>query len=398
MKFIRYGSLSPQKAKHWSIDAGEMPAPRGIYAFPYGYLDYWYIWQGRGSDDNPRVQYLKDEAGHRLCYDELFKETSHEISPFFMKFNKTRQDMLLERIEQEEPGLPWGVKIRRCGWEMLKSPLALYLKRKYHLKAQDEIFDEPRKSWLMVLDDPDKPPRLTHNPYDETLSSEQLEAIPLDQKLHFLKGEDGKRIPATDLICPHTLWGPERYWDDFKPLAWDDVNVEDFLIEQTHKTVDSPFKRAYEKIQVLSDQNKYHESKVLERKVLEDWLASKRLRLEQLCPWPVYPEGRRKWAVIYKKPHIFEYSGCLWHHLREHVRHGEILRIVDDWCYTTIGAYEDALRHAEPMLFDRHLGVSQKNNWQGGLDNPGYSNAHVPKDCDLFEVFIDSKLVEKKQN
>ena len=398
MKFIRYGSLAPQKAKHWSIDAGRMPAPQGIYAFPYGYLDYWYIWQGRGSDGNPRVQYMKDESGHRLCYDELFKKPFQHSSSFSYAEKKQRQDKLLERIEEEEPGLPRYIKMRRMNWRMLKSRYSSYLKSKYHLKEQDDIFNEPRKSWLMVMDDPDKPPRLTQDPYDDALTAEQVEAIPLDQKLHFLKGEDGKRIHATDFLYGDALWGPERYWDDFEPIAWDDVYVNGFLSEQTHKTVDSPFTRAYAKIQDLKDQDKYHESEALGRKVLTDWLAEKGLRLEQLCPWPVYPEGRREWAVIYSKPHIFEYSGCLWHHLREHVKHGEILRIVDSWCYTTIGAYEDALRAAEPMLYDRHLGVSKKDSWHGGLENPGYRNGHVPNDIELFEVFIDGKLVEKKQN
>ena len=63
MKFCRYGSLDPQKAVRWRCDLPGPPARYGIYALPYGYLDYYYIWNGRGCDASPRVQYLKDERG-----------------------------------------------------------------------------------------------------------------------------------------------------------------------------------------------------------------------------------------------------------------------------------------------------------------------------------------------
>lgn len=397
MKFIRYGSLALQKARHWSIDA-PMPAPKGIYAFPYGYLDYFYIWKGRGCDSNPRVQYLKDKTGRRLFYNELFG-TPFQCGPSFSyEAFKQAFDEISARIEEENPQLPYSAIYRKRMWSMLKPSWAAYLQKAYHIKEMEDILSEPRKSWLMVMDNPDKPPRLLHNPYDPDLSEEQLETIPLDQKLHFLKGEDGKRIPVDNLIRPP--WEPKRYWDDFQPLAWDDFKAEDFLREQSKHTSDSSLKGLPDMIDKLEEQDKYRESEALVHKGLRDWLARKGLRLEQLCPWPVYPDVRREWAVVYKTPHIFEYSGCIWHHLQTLVRHGEILRIVGDWCYTTISAYEDALRRAEPMLYARHLKASQKNNWHGGLENQLYWNAHVPSHYITggFEVFIDSKLVEKKQN
>ena len=399
MKFIRYGSLALQKAKHWSIDA-PMPAPKGIYAFPYGYLDYFYIYQGRGCDSNPRVQYLKDKTGRRLFFDEL-----HE-TPFQCGASLS-QDALYQafaeitaRVEEENPQLSPTAKDRKRRWGMFKPFWAAYLKKAYHIKEAEDILSESRKSWLMVMDNPDKPPRLLHNPYDTGLSDEQLETIPLDQKLHFLKDDDGNRLLVDHIIWPP--WEPRRYWDDFQPLTWDDFEVEDFLQRMSKQAADSPIKGAYDRIFDLKLQDKYQESEDFAHKVFVDWLASKGLRLEQLCPWPVYPDARREWAVIYKKPHIFEYSGCIWHHLQKLVKHGEILRIVGDWCYTTIGTYEDALRSAEPMLYARHRKASQKNNWYGGIENPRYWNSHTPSkwgdDFTSFEVFIDSKLVEKKQN
>ena len=399
MKFIRYGSLALQKAKHWSIEA-PMPAPKGIYAFPYGYLDYLYIRQGRGCDSNPRVQYLKDNTGRRLFFNELF-ETPFQCGASFSSDAFCQElDENTARIKEENPLLPYSAIERKCMWSMFKPLWAAYLKKAYHIKETEDILFESRKSWLMVMDNPDKPPRLLHNPYAPDLSDEQLETIPLDQKLHFLKDDDGKRIPVDHIIWPP--WEPKRYWDDFHPLTWEDFEVEDFLQKMSYQTSDSPLKSAYDKIFALKLQDKYRESEVLAQKVFVEWLAGKGLRLEQLCPWPVYPDVRREWAVIYKKPHIFEYSGCIWHHLQKLVKHGEIICIMGNWCYTTISAYEDALRRAEPMLYARHLKASHEKNWHGGLENLRYWNMHTPSnwgdDITSFEVFIDSKLVEKKQN
>ena len=393
MKFIRYGSLAPQSAVRWEIDRASMPVRRGIYAFPLGYLDYFYIWSGRGCDANPRVRYLKDESGRRLFYDELF-DTPFQEAHFDVESYSNAYDELRARIDREEPDITPMVRERKIYWGKLKPEWATYLKKQYHLKNAHDIMREYRKSWMMVMDNPDRPPRLTHDPSDPKLTPEQVEAIPLDQKLHFLKGEDGKRVFANDLILIND-WTLDRYWGDFRPLSWDELRFRDFMSENSKRMVNSRFKHVLHKIYASM---RIKEQEQLEHDAFTQWLGSQGIRLEQLCPWPVYPEERRKWAVTYAKPHQFEYSGCLWHHLREFVKRGEILRIVDDWCYTTIGAYEDALRKAGPMLFERSQASGDKRNitWHGWLENAIYYNKHIPR-AGYFEVFIDSKLVERKK-
>ncbi len=392
MKFIRYGSLAPQSAVRWEIDRASMPVRRGIYAFPCGYLDYFYIWSGRGCDANPRVRYLKDESGRRLFYDELL-DTPFQAGRTSIEYYNAYNE-LYDRIKAEEPDLTSIARNRKLHWRQFKPEWADYLKRTNHIKDLDDIKSEPRKSWMMVMGNPDRPPHLTHDPFDPNLTPEQVEAISLDRKLHFLKGEDGKRVFANDLILRNE-WTLERYWGDFRPLSWNELRFKDFMSENSKRMVDSRFKRVVHKIYAsMRDEEKEQ----LEYDALTQWLGSQGIRLEQLCPWPVYPEGRCNWAVIYAKPHQFEYSGCLWHHLREFVKRGEILRIVDNWCYTTIGAYEDALRKAGPMLFERSQASGDRRNvaWHGWLENTIYYNKHVPR-AGYFEVFIDSKLVERKK-
>ena len=371
MKFIRYGTLSPQKAKRWSADGEAMPAPRGIYAFPFGYLNYDYILEGKASDAQPRVQYVKDESGRRLLMSEL-----------------------MSRLAKEDPQYEDFTRMDRERWQEVTSPLALHLRKTYRLESIADIFGEERKSWVMVMDDPKHPPRLTHNPHDPTLTPEQVEAIPLDQKLHFLKGEDGKKIPTENFFSIWT-WKPYRFWDDFRPASWDEVFASKFLNSQTIRVVDSPFCRALRHIEEQS--LSLHDDEAAKCKIIRDWLARQGLSLERLCPWPVYPNRRWSWAVVFKEPHTFEYSGCLWHKLRETLPPGEIIRSVGDWCYTTIGAYEKALKAADPMLYARHKGNSQKDHWHGGLENLGWRNKVPNKVCD-FVVFIDAKLVERRQN
>ena len=391
MKFVRYGSLAPQKAKRWSIDHAPMPAPRGIYAFPYGYMDYWYVWSGRGCDANPRVQYLKDEAGRRLFIGEL-------LDMYFFT-----EESMINRINVEYPNLTEEQKARlwrrlKC-WQGFNPRWAMYLAKKYHLKSGSDVLQESRKSWIMVMDDPSNPPRLTHDPNDPKLTPEQVEAIPLNQKLHFLKGEDGQRILAEDFMNP--AWSFERFWNDIHPLAWDEIQASNFIEKQSFKVVSSPFRRASDKIDVLKIDAGFDKAESFAHKTLQKWLTDKEIRLEQLCPWPVYTNNRRYWAAIYAQPHVFEYSGCLWHELGDYIKPKEIIQRVGGWCYSTIGAYQDALRKADPLGFEIFHGknsvdpttlpdVTRLHNFSS--KNYLYRTSHC------FQVFIDSKLVEKKQN
>lgn len=379
MKFIRYGSLAPQRAVHWRSDTIYYNAPptlRGIYAMPYGFADHeWFVEDGLATDPSPRVRYIRDENGRKLFYDEI-----HEL-----------HDKKLEA----------------------------FLKKKYHIKGFYDIFSEPRPSWVMVMDDPSNPPRYTHDPFDTSLSPEQVESIPLDQKLHFLKGENGERIPFRDIFDSDSAWEAKRYWDDFTPLSWNEIDAVTFLERQSMKTMDSPFRRASVRLDEMWDKKKQAREA---KQVVQKWLEAKGIRLEQLCPWPIYTKDRSDWAIIRNAPHVFEYSGPIWHQMEAYVQSNKILQRSGWWVLTDIGPFEEALRKynhrdlGKALRGERHS-KSESSSWRGGMKSTanfdGADNyRRISKTTGSvwfvgdgperdylrgIQVFIDGKLNESKR-
>ena len=209
-----------------------------------------------------------------------------------------------------------------------------------------------------------------------------------------------ERVSSDDLLG-RLKWDHSRYWNEWRPLGWGEVAGKTFLKKTTDKTMNSPLQRIYSR---LAEDDNLSRMESESRRAIRQWLAGKGLRLEQLCPWPVYEEGRGSWAVYYKRPHLFEYSGCLWHRLGMHVKSGEIIRRLDGdgtdkmyntgWVYTTIGAYEAALRKASPFGFPRAQAHLKKHGLGGSMAS--ISDRHNV--FHEFEVFIEGKLTEKKQN
>ena len=397
MKFCRYGSLDPQKAVRWRCDLPGAPARYGIYALPYGYLDYFFIWRGRGCDASPRVQYLTDDKGDRLLYRDVFPENPLRNAPESDEIGNPFGPWMAE-IEETSPYLAtWQAKWRKLEWDrFVNQKHVRRLKEHYHIRDAGDILEEPRTSWIMVMDDPRNPPRLTHNPSDPSLTPEQVESIPLNQKLRYLKWENGERVSSVDLL-KNLEWDHSRYWNAWRPLGWGEVRGKEFLSEATKRTMNSSMQRIYARLAGRGDASR---EEAACKQAIRRWLAGKGLRLEQLCPWPVYEKGRGSWAAYYKRPHLFDFSGCLWHHLGMHVKSGEIIRMLDDyqgedpWVYTTIGAYEAALLKASPFGFPRAQAHLKKHGDAG-------SRASISDRCYMyhnFEVFIEGKLTERKQN
>ena len=390
---MRFGTLAPQSAIHWTCDRYGPPAPRGIYAMPYGFMDYYYIWDGLATDPSPRMRYIRDANGRKLFYDD--------VKPY----NKSlfeEEDALRKKIQEESPHIDWDTARRQAEWALYPDKeLAAYLKEKYHIKSLDEISSEPRPSWVMVMDDPSNPPRYTRNPFDPSLTPEDVETIPLNQKLHFLMGENHKRIPFKSICNYRCTWEPDRYWFDFEPFSWEEFNIQSFVDEQTLKIVDSQFEREYNRIRKKYDcfNHNEKEQEQQEKRFIMKWLEKKGIRLEQLCPWPIYAKKRDSWAVVRTAPHIFEYSGPLWHELGAYVKPGDIIKRSGEWVYTEIGAFEEAIRKFSPYLLERarHSQLTPRS-WKAGLVG-NINKSHYKRNARFegIQVFIEGKLNESRR-
>lgn len=76
MKFLRYGSLVPQKHTPDAESYHSAPVKYGIYAFPKGFFDsYLLTGMGCGSIENGRFSYLKDDSNKKIKVklDDLFE-------------------------------------------------------------------------------------------------------------------------------------------------------------------------------------------------------------------------------------------------------------------------------------------------------------------------------------
>lgn len=118
------------------------------------------------------------------------------------------------------------------------------------------------------------------------------------------------------------------------------------------------------------------------KKVLIPW---------ELCVWPVYPKLENEYAATLKKYRMFEYEGCLWHHLGALLKRSEILsQFSDTWYYTDIHAYERALRKASGLRFGK------KMKYQHQMKNIGYFGAREWNSTfdqkGMFEVFFDQRI------
>lgn len=72
------------------------------------------------------------------------------------------------------------------------------------------------------------------------------------------------------------------------------------------------------------------------------FLALRKLDIRQLCVWPI---PRPCYTAIYKRPHVFEYRGMLWHHLGLYLKSGEMQGVFQGrWFRSSVTAFEAAMR------------------------------------------------------
>ena len=259
----------------------------------------------------------------------------------------TRKDFY-DLVPVEEASYPHELKLRESARRLLK---------KRRIKEKDIKWFE-RPSYVMYY--PDCRQDLTFS----GLGTDHENTALLNQSLEFLLQLDGEKIPAQRFFryC-FTKKCPDNYRGDYQAPVPD----EDFDPDQYIYGNDSP------DIKISS------------------LLKMRNVKPEQLCIWPVYPDMEECYATTIKKYRVFEYNGCLWHHLGEYLKRSEILsQFSDTWFYTDMQSYEKALRKANGITYHR------KMKYQRGMSYIGHYGAHEASEgaslSEMYEVFFDTDI------
>ena len=180
--------------------------------------------------------------------------------------------------------------------------------------SQNQVRSHTPDAFVAYMQDPAHPPRLdAHgNP---------------DQTPQYLLDFAGDRINVWGIFTDVDWWTTR---DSFlsKRCSFEDIrceNLASLLCDESHT-----FARKYRSGEW---------SKILRR-----LLARRGLDIWQLYAWPVYEHGQAADLYFLKKPHTFEFSGCLWHHFGEAMGPGEILQVHESWVYTTVKSLERVLK------------------------------------------------------
>ena len=359
MKFVRFGSLSLQKQTHYKEPKPDMwpsspPGKKGFFAFPAGYMDPFYLPTSRPPEHpHSLLQYLRDENGAKLTKNDLFrKNPMSDLSPEdYIKYS-----VLLNKLGGMSLSDSFSKVLDECN-ETYLSPKGEEILRKKKLKKKQLMWVK-RPSYVMVRPDPET---------DLTffgLDTEKEDRTRLNQKLEYLLDPSGDKIDADDFFhYDFRKCFPDGYEGDYEPPKPDD-DYDDR-------------KDLY-----------YPDGKSI---TVSKWLEKKGIRPEQLCIWPCYAEGDDEYAAILKKYHVFDYDGCLWHHLGMFLKPDEILsRFSDTWVYTDMHAYERALRQSDGREFKKNM------KYQRQMERPGYFGAYTYNgtidQSMMYEVFFDEKI------
>ena len=332
MRFVRFGSLSLQKQVHYKEPEPDMwpcspPCKKGFFAFPAGYMDPFYLPLSRPPEDP------------RSLLQYLRDDDGNKV---------TKRDMYDPACYEEDSDE--GKKLGTKGRELLK-------KRKLKIK---QILWVKRPSWVMVCPNP----RINLLFYG--LDMEWEDRSRLSQPVEFLLDPSGGKLDARSVFSREFFHKrfPEMYetWYE-SPVAGRDIFPD-------HEELYYPDGRMI---------------------TLTQWLKKKKILVEQLCLWPCYAEDDDVYAATLKKYKVFEYNGCLWHHLGMFLKPSEILsRFSDIWFYSDIHAYERALRKSNPKAFGK------KREYLRNLENPGYFGAKeyngTLNQSMMYEVFFDQRI------
>lgn len=242
-------------------------------------------------------------------------------------------------------------------FEKILSERGIEILKKRKLKEK-QIMWVKRPSYVMVRPDTEK--SLTFF----GLSTEQEDRSRLNQDLEYLLDPRGEKIDADDFFYYtfHNLF-PQNYEGDYNPpKPGVHYNSKEKLYYPDGKTI-----------------------------AFSQWLEKKGIVPEQLCMWPFHKRMEAHYAAILKKYHVFDYDGCLWHHLGIFLKPGEILsRFSDTWVYTDMHAYKRALKKSNGTKYWQNM------RYQRDMEHPGYYEAFTPNGMydppTMYEVFFDEKI------
>ena len=353
MKFIRYGILKAFDHPDWDDDPNDDHAPPrryGFYAFPYAFHDAFYMVRKPASDPDSIMQYVRDERGRKI--------TGRAIKNYLKEYD-------LDDDEDAEYG---NYRRKTDGETFLGKHPDKWLRQ--HGSPTIRGSDENRPSWVMVMKDADNPPYL-------------LPSGKLSEEGTFLLDSSGARIEAREFF--ERVWRPidfaARYRDWWIPTRPEHLN-ERGIIELYHR--DDPRRNLTPFGRDGEENVKRNHAFVIAR------LARMGIALERLYAWPVYEEGDDVYLTIYKKPHVFDYCGNLWHHLDKYLRPGEALCRARNWVYTSTAAFERALRKVDPKQFRVHTRTQHAPNLATG--GPQFMQPTLDTDRHS-EVYLDAEGV-----
>ena len=123
-------------------------------------------------------------------------------------------------------------------------------------------------------------------------------------------------------------------------------------------------------------------------------LAKQDVHVENLFPWPVYEKGMSERLTIFKEAHLFDYTGCVWHHLREFVPPRAVLAAYGTtWVYTSVRDLEAALSRAAPGAYRKSKNI--RNQHKASLfGGPNYGSSKLDPNG-MYEVFFDDEDIKK---
>ena len=238
------------------------------------------------------------------------------------------------------------------------------LLKEFGLPKQPIVYEE-RPSWVCIMRDPRHPPIRTRSGR-------------LNQKFDYLTDIRGDRVKAEVFFDRDWCLGDfddERLFHHCKPS---DINHDALYYMDVYEK--------YDDFMVYSD------DRVV--KMTVDYLSKRGIRIESLFAWPLYEEGEDAFVAVYKKPRLFDYKGCVWHHLRKFVPQGAVLAAYGTtWVYTTMRDFEGALRHANPKVYARHKN-SQAKAKASRFGGPNCCNGEIDVDG-MYEVFFDEEDIKK---
>ena len=344
MKFVRFGDMKAFEQKLHracpNIDQSPHRPPRrkGFFAFPYAFFDRFYIICRPASEIHSQMSYLRDGHGRKMTDTALWElsKTEYERNTI----NGRMEPKAIQKMTDNE------------------------LLRSLNLPKQP-IVREKKPSWVCVMADPTHPPRIAIDGG-------------LNQKFEYLTDAEGNRIDAREFFDRE--WHPSDFSnpDGFEFCTPKDISNEVFWFFDLYKQYDR--------------YNDRHGDGGV--KLTLDYLRKRGIHSENLFAWPVYPPFEDVLLTVFKKPHVFEYGGCVWHHLRKFVPAGSILAAYGTtWVYTSVQDFGRALRHVEPRAYAKQKAL-QGNARAKIFGGPRCDSATFDIDG-MYEVFFDEDDIRK---